>query len=59
MTKAEQRAAAEVLKRVVERIDRGEVAAPAWYRERVVGAVLARPGRPAESNSPRQEQFRR
>lgn len=41
MTKAEQREAAEVLRRVVERIDRGEVAAPAWYRERLVGAMLA------------------
>jgi hypothetical protein len=41
MTKAEQREAAEVLKRVVERIDRGEVAAPPWYRERLVGAMVA------------------
>jgi hypothetical protein len=41
MTKAEQREAAEVLKRVVERIDQGEVEAPAWYRERLVGAVIA------------------
>jgi hypothetical protein len=41
MTKAEQREAAEVLRRVVERIDRGEVDAPAWYRERLVGAILA------------------
>jgi hypothetical protein len=41
MTKAEKREAAEVLRRVVERIDRGEVDAPAWYRERLVGAMLA------------------
>ena len=41
MTKAEQRQAAEVLKRVVERIDQGEVAAPGWLRERLVGAMLA------------------
>ena len=41
MTKAEQRQAAEVLRRVVERIDEGEVHAPGWLRERVVGAVLA------------------
>jgi hypothetical protein len=41
MTKAEQRQAAEVLKLVVERIDQGEVAAPGWLRERLVGAMLA------------------
>jgi hypothetical protein len=41
MTKAEQRQAAETLKWVAERIDRGEVAAPGWYRERLVGAMLA------------------
>jgi len=41
MTKAEQQEAAEVLRRVVERIDRGEVAAPWWLRERLVGARLA------------------
>lgn len=41
MTKAQQREAAQVLKRVVERIDQGEVAAPWWLRERLVGAVLA------------------
>ena len=46
MTKAEQREAAEVLRRVVERIDRGDVDAPAWYRERLVGAMLALQGRP-------------
>jgi hypothetical protein len=40
MTKAEQRQAAEVLRRVVERIDHGELVAPAWYRERLVGAML-------------------
>jgi hypothetical protein len=40
MAKAEQRQAAEVLRRVVERIHRGEVAAPAWHRERLVGALL-------------------
>jgi hypothetical protein len=37
MTRAEQREAAQVLRRVVERIDQGEVEAPAWYRERLVG----------------------
>jgi hypothetical protein len=41
MTKADQRQAAEVLKRVVERIDQGDVAAPWWLRERLVGAMLA------------------
>jgi hypothetical protein len=41
MTKAEQREAGEVLRRVVEQIDWGEVDAPAWYRERLVGAMLA------------------
>lgn len=41
MTKAEMQEAAEVLWRVVERIDQGEVNAPAWYRERLVGAILA------------------
>jgi len=41
MTKAEQRQAAEVLKRVVERLDQGELAAPGWLRERLVGAILA------------------
>jgi hypothetical protein len=40
MTKAEQREAGEVLRRVVERIDQGQVEAPAWYRERLVGAML-------------------
>jgi hypothetical protein len=41
MTKAERREAAEALRRVVERIDQAEVDAPAWYRERLVGAMLA------------------
>jgi hypothetical protein len=41
VTKADQRQAAEVLKRMVERIDQGEVAAPGWLRERLVGAMLA------------------
>jgi hypothetical protein len=41
MTKAEQRQAADVLNGVVERIDQGEVAAPDWLRERLVGAMLA------------------
>jgi hypothetical protein len=41
MTKAEQRQAAEVLRRLVERIHQGEVAAPGWYRERLIGAMLA------------------
>jgi hypothetical protein len=41
MTKAERQEAAEVLRRVVERIDRGDVAAPGWYRERLVGGMLA------------------
>jgi hypothetical protein len=40
MTKAEQRQAEEVLGRVVERIDQGEVAAPGRLRERLVGAML-------------------
>jgi hypothetical protein len=41
MTKAEQRQVSETLRRVVERIDHGEVAAPGWLRERLVGAMLA------------------
>ena len=41
MTKAQQQEAAQVLKRVVERIDQGELAAPGWLRERLVGAMLA------------------
>ena len=41
MTKAERRHAAEVLKGLVERIDRDEVAAPGWYRERLVGMIVA------------------
>jgi hypothetical protein len=41
MTKAEQRQAADVLRWVVERIDQGEIGAPGWLRERLVGAVLA------------------
>jgi len=41
VTKAEQRQAAETLRRVVERIDQGELAAPGWLRERLVGAMLA------------------
>jgi hypothetical protein len=40
VTNAEQRQAAEVLRRVVERIDQGEIAAPGWLRERLVGAML-------------------
>jgi hypothetical protein len=51
---AEQEAA-EVLKRVVERIDKRQVAAPGWYRERLVGAVLAldpKSGVAAGSSSP-------
>jgi hypothetical protein len=39
MTKAEQLEAAEVLQRVVDRPKRGN--APGWYRERLVGAMLA------------------
>jgi hypothetical protein len=41
MTKAQQQEAAQVLKRVVERIDQGDAAAPGWLRERLVGAMLA------------------
>jgi hypothetical protein len=41
MTKAEQREVATVLRRVVERIDRGEVDAPAWYRERLSACLFA------------------
>jgi hypothetical protein len=41
MTKAQQQEAAEALRRMVERIDQGEVAAPGWLRERLVGAMLA------------------
>jgi hypothetical protein len=41
MTKAEKREAAEALRRVVERIDRGELEAPRWYRQRLLGAVIA------------------
>jgi hypothetical protein len=41
MTKADKRETAEALRRVVERIDQGGVDAPAWYRERLVGAILA------------------
>jgi hypothetical protein len=41
MTKTERQEAAQVLKRVVERIDQGDVAAPGWLRERLVGAMLA------------------
>jgi hypothetical protein len=55
MTKAEQREAAQALRRVVERIDRGVVDAPAWYRERLVGAMLAldpRSGVGTASSSP-------
>jgi hypothetical protein len=37
MTKAEQREAAEVLRRVVERIDRSEVDAPMWPGGRPTG----------------------
>jgi hypothetical protein len=39
MTKAQRQV--QVLKRVVERIDQGEVAAPGWLRERLMGAMLA------------------
>ncbi len=41
MTKAQRQEAAQVFRRVVERIDQGEVAAPGWLRERLVGAMLA------------------
>jgi hypothetical protein len=50
MTKAEQRQAADVLSRVVERIDQGEVAAPGWLRERLVGAMLALDASAAQPN---------
>lgn len=53
MTKAEQREAAEALRLVVERIAQGEVEAPAWYRERLVGAMLALGDRPVESGDER------
>jgi hypothetical protein len=50
MTKGEQRQAVEVLRRVVERIDQGDAAAPGWLRERLVGAILVLdPGRPRSS----------
>jgi hypothetical protein len=42
MTKTEQREAAEAPRQVVERIDRDETAAPAWYRERLVGRFWRR-----------------
>jgi hypothetical protein len=41
MTTAQQREAGELPRRVVERIDQGEVAAPGWLRERLVGVMLA------------------
>ena len=41
MNTAQQREAAETLRRLIEQIDQGEVIAPAWYRERLVGAMLA------------------
>ena len=41
MTGKERHAAAETLGRVVAQIDGGEVDAPAWYRERLIGAVIA------------------
>lgn len=41
MTKADRRHAADVLRRVVKRIDEGKVDAPGWLRERLVGAMLA------------------
>lgn len=39
-------AAAGLLERLVAMMDRGELAAPAWYRERLVGAIacLGSPG---------------
>jgi len=40
MTKAQRQEAAQVLRRVVDRIDHGEVLAPAWLRERLLGAML-------------------
>lgn len=32
---------AQTLRRPIEQIDQSEVAAPGWYRERRVGAMLA------------------
>ena len=33
--------AAELLRRLVAMIDSGELNAPAWYRERLIGAAVA------------------
>ncbi len=41
MSEAQQREAAETLRRLIEQIDHGEVAAPGWYRERLVEAMVA------------------
>jgi hypothetical protein len=52
MTKAQQRQAADMLKRVVKRIDRGDVEAPAWYRERLVGVDHCAPAREGPTKPP-------
>jgi hypothetical protein len=41
-----------MVRRVVERIDQGEVVAPGWLRERLVGAMLALDPRSGVGASP-------
>jgi len=41
VTARERRRAAEGLERLLERIERGELVAPAWFRQRLIGAVIA------------------
>jgi hypothetical protein len=38
---ADRTEAAAILRRLVGMIDRGELDAPAWYRERLIGAAIA------------------
>jgi hypothetical protein len=41
MTSSERRQAADSLARVLERVQNGEVEAPDWYTERLIGALAA------------------
>jgi hypothetical protein len=46
VTMRDRKRAAQGLRRLLERIEQGELDAPAWYRQRLTGAIIALdPGR--------------
>jgi hypothetical protein len=52
VTARQRRAAAEGLQRLLDRIERGELDAPPWFRQRLAGAIIGLdPDRAAQRRS--------